>query len=109
LVSSQPLDAATKAKISMFCHVAPEQVVGVHDLSSVYHVPLLLESQGEFHRVRLTSGLLWSAGIIQLLQKRLNLTAISIPSVLVDKGKDLAKRWRVLTQTRVLQFNKIFD
>lgn len=45
-MSPQPLDASTKGKISMFCHVAPEQVVGVHDLSSVYHVPLLLESQG---------------------------------------------------------------
>lgn len=30
----------------MFCHVATEQVVGVHDVSSVYHVPLLLQAQG---------------------------------------------------------------
>ncbi|PPQ85663.1 hypothetical protein CVT26_011425 [Gymnopilus dilepis] len=29
----------------MFCHVSSEQVVGVHDVSSVYHVPLLLQSQ----------------------------------------------------------------
>jgi len=30
----------------MFCHVSTEQVVGVHDVSSVYHVPLLLQAQG---------------------------------------------------------------
>ncbi|KAJ1302280.1 hypothetical protein OPQ81_001098 [Rhizoctonia solani] len=91
LVSAQPLDAATKAKISMFCHVAPEQVVGVHDLSSVYHVPLLLESQG----------------IIQFLQKRLNLTSITIPPTLVEKGKDLAKRWKILTQTQERLFDTV--
>ncbi|KAF8755386.1 CTP synthase [Rhizoctonia solani] len=83
VVSAQPLDAATKSKISMFCHVAPEQVVGVHDLSSVYHVPLLLESQG----------------IIQFLQKRLDLLSVRIPPALVEKGHDLANRWKILTQT----------
>jgi CTP synthase len=30
----------------MFCRVSTEQVVGVHDVSSVYHVPLLLQAQG---------------------------------------------------------------
>lgn len=91
LVSSQPLDLATKAKISMFCHVAPEQVVGVHDLSSVYHVPLLLESQG----------------IIQFLQKRLDLQSITIPPALIEKGKDLAKRWRALTQSQERLFDTV--
>ncbi|KAH7332758.1 CTP synthase N-terminus-domain-containing protein [Rhizoctonia solani] len=91
LVSAQPLDAATKSKISMFCHVAPEQVVGVHDLSSVYHVPLLLESQG----------------IIQFLQKRLNLSLVRIPPTLVEKGKDLAKRWKILTQTQERLFDTV--
>jgi CTP synthase len=30
----------------MFCHVSSEQVLGVHDVSSVYHVPLMLQAQG---------------------------------------------------------------
>lgn len=30
----------------MFCHVAPDQVLGVHDCKSVYHVPFLLSEQG---------------------------------------------------------------
>ncbi|KDR76421.1 hypothetical protein GALMADRAFT_246761 [Galerina marginata CBS 339.88] len=46
LLGPKPLNPATKDKISMFCHVATEQVVGVHDVSSVYHVPLLLQAQG---------------------------------------------------------------
>lgn len=30
----------------MFCHVEPEQVICVHDVSFIYQVPLLLEEQG---------------------------------------------------------------
>jgi CTP synthase len=30
----------------MFCQVEPEQVVAVHNVSSTYHIPLLLEQQG---------------------------------------------------------------
>uniref|UniRef100_A0A665T627 CTP synthase n=1 Tax=Echeneis naucrates TaxID=173247 RepID=A0A665T627_ECHNA len=40
------LETAVKEKISMFCHVEPTQVVCVHDVSSVYKVPLILENQG---------------------------------------------------------------
>lgn len=44
----------------MFCHVPPAQVVGIHDVSSVYHVPLLLRAQG----------------IVEFLEKRLNLAEL---------------------------------
>ncbi|KAI9008570.1 CTP synthase N-terminus-domain-containing protein [Hyaloraphidium curvatum] len=44
--STKQLDDAIKRKISMFCHVPPENVVAVHDCPSVYHVPILLEAQG---------------------------------------------------------------
>src|SRR5882762_8654525 len=62
LIVPQPLAKATKQKISMFCHVASEQVVGVHDVTSVYHVPLLLQSQG----------------IITFLKRRLNLPGLDL-------------------------------
>ncbi|TBU47038.1 CTP synthase [Dichomitus squalens] len=81
LIVQKPLEPATKSKISMFCHVAPEQVVGVHDVSSVYHVPLLLQSQG----------------IVEYLQKRLNLVSIKITPEMQERGDSLAKRWRELT------------
>lgn len=79
---NEPLDLSTKNKVSMFCHVGQEQVLSVHNVSSVYHVPLLLKSQG----------------IIEYLQKRLNLTSISIPPTLQVRGEDLGTRWKALTQ-----------
>lgn len=39
-------------KVSMFCHVTPKQVMGVHNVSSTYHVPLLLEDQGMLDYLR---------------------------------------------------------
>lgn len=87
----QPLSPATKDKISMFCHVASEQVFGVHDVSSVYHVPLLLESQG----------------IVHYLRKRLNLDSLNIEKEMAEKGILLGKRWKEMTTTYVVTV--IFD
>ncbi|PCH36810.1 CTP synthase [Wolfiporia cocos MD-104 SS10] len=82
LIVQKPLEPDTKAKISMFCHVAPEQVIGVHDVSSVYHVPLLLQSQG----------------IVDYLTKRLNLGSIELTKEMKDRGVSLERRWRELTK-----------
>ena len=65
----------------MFCHVSSEQVFGVHDVSSVYHVPLLLQSQG----------------IVEYLQKRLKLDQLNITKEMRAMGESLGKRWRDLT------------
>ena len=81
LIVPQPLAKATKEKISMFCHVASEQVVGVHDVTSVYHVPLLLQSQG----------------IVGFLQRRLNLTSLNIVPNMLEHGTSLESRWKTLT------------
>ncbi|KAJ3833905.1 CTP synthase N-terminus-domain-containing protein [Lentinula raphanica] len=89
LLVPQPLRPDTKSKISMFCHVAAEQVFGVHDVSSVYHVPLLLQSQG----------------IVEYLTKRLNLEGIKIPKEMVEGGQSLSKRWRKMTS----QSERAFD
>jgi len=82
LLTSAPLETATMNKISMFCHVQPQQVVGIHNVSSVYHVPLLLRSQG----------------LIEFLQKRLNLQTINIASSMVSRGEGIAERWKELTK-----------
>ena len=81
LIVPQPLAKATKEKIGMFCHVASEQVVGVHDVTSVYHVPLLLQSQG----------------IVGFLKHRLNLSALSLTSALLERGTSLESRWKTIT------------
>jgi len=39
------LDQCSKDKISAFCHVHPNNVISVHDVNNVYHVPLLLTQQ----------------------------------------------------------------
>ena len=65
----------------MFCHVSSEQVFGVHDVSSVYRVPLLLRSQG----------------ILEYLTKRLKLDQLRLTKTMVDKGQMLEKRWNDLT------------
>ncbi|GKY97150.1 hypothetical protein MPSEU_000673400 [Mayamaea pseudoterrestris] len=46
---SEPLEQAVKSKISSFCHVPTSNVLSVHDVNNVYHVPGLLESQGLYH------------------------------------------------------------
>lgn len=72
----------------MFCHVSEAQVIGVHDVSSVYHVPLLLEAQG----------------IVAYFQKRLNLSALTIAPPMLDRGERLRRRWQELTKKYLCLF-----
>lgn len=44
--STKPLEDKTKEKLANFCHVPPEQCMGMHDVSNIYRVPLLLEEEG---------------------------------------------------------------
>uniref|UniRef100_A0A7N6AXT7 CTP synthase n=1 Tax=Anabas testudineus TaxID=64144 RepID=A0A7N6AXT7_ANATE len=71
-----PLETAVKEKISMFCHVEPTQVICVHDVPSVYRVPLLLEDQG----------------VVSYLCQRLNLPVEMKPRKLLTKWKEMADR-----------------
>jgi CTP synthase len=43
--STQPLSDSTRDKISNFCHVPANHVLSVHDVTNVYQVPILLQSQ----------------------------------------------------------------
>ena len=36
---------ATKNKLALFCHVPAAHCLGVHDLSNIYRVPMLLHAQ----------------------------------------------------------------
>ncbi|KAJ3902967.1 CTP synthase N-terminus-domain-containing protein [Lentinula edodes] len=91
LLVPQPLRPDTKSKISMFCHVAAEQVFGVHDVSSVYHVPLLLRSQG----------------IVEYLTKRLNLESVRVTKEMADGGVSLSNRWRNMTSLSERAFDTV--
>ncbi|TFK72827.1 CTP synthase, partial [Pluteus cervinus] len=91
LLVPRPLHPATRDKISMFCHVASEQVFGVHDVASVYHVPLLLRSQG----------------IVEYLTKRLKLDELKISDTRKEGGESLAKRWKEITGGQERLFDQV--
>lgn len=75
--SEKPIGSEVQDKISNFCHVAPDQVVCIHDLSSIYHVPLLMEE----------------AGVIEFLNERLKLEIpLPKPARLMQSWRDLAER-----------------
>ncbi|KAJ8659922.1 CTP synthase [Lichtheimia ornata] len=78
--SSKPLDANIRSKISMFCHVAPDQVLGVHDVASVYHVPMLMRENG----------------IVDFFTRRLNLGALRISNEQRLAGEELWTKWTSL-------------
>ena len=44
--STSPMTDETKEKLAAFCHVSPNAVMSTHDVPNIYHVPLMLESQG---------------------------------------------------------------
>lgn len=72
--SEGKIPASIREKISLFCHVPPDQVVGVSDVSCVYRVPLVLQEEG----------------LVEFFKKRLNL---DVPP---RQPKLLLSKWRVL-------------
>ncbi|KAK2463816.1 hypothetical protein APHAL10511_004121 [Amanita phalloides] len=91
LLVPQPLNPATKDKISMFCHVAQEQVFGIHDVTSVYHVPLLLQSQG----------------IVDYLTRRLELDKVPVSDEMREMGRSLSRRWKEMTTGQERLFDSV--
>uniref|UniRef100_A0A673LCE3 CTP synthase n=1 Tax=Sinocyclocheilus rhinocerous TaxID=307959 RepID=A0A673LCE3_9TELE len=88
---STPLDNSVKEKISMFCHVEPEQVICVHDVSSIYRVPLLLEDQG----------------VVGYFCCRLNLPIETRPRKMLAKWKEMSDRSdRLLEQCSIALVGK---
>ncbi|ORY23932.1 CTP synthase [Naematelia encephala] len=86
-----PLLTATMEKVSMFCHVTPKQVMGVHNVSSTYHIPLLLRDQG----------------LVDYLFTRLNLGDVVITPALRERGDKLMGRWRALTIGQERMFESV--
>ncbi|PBP16683.1 CTP synthase, partial [Diplocarpon rosae] len=84
-----PLEKSTIEKIAMFCQVEPEQVVAVHNVSSTYHVPLLLEEQG----------------LVGTIRDILKLDDTPKSERLVDRGQRTWNEWKNLTS----QQDRLFD
>ncbi|RWS15112.1 CTP synthase 1-like isoform X1 [Dinothrombium tinctorium] len=81
--SEQPVSHTVKDKISMFCHVSSEQVICIHDVRSIYHVPVAMYEQG----------------VVENLAKTLSLNIPnSVPNKMVSFWSDLALRFDNLSQ-----------
>ncbi|KAL7034063.1 hypothetical protein ACKWTF_007834 [Chironomus riparius] len=81
--SERAIGQEVKEKISNFCHVGPDQVICIHDLSSIYHVPILMES----------------SGVMKFLTERLHLNiAPGRPDKPLSRWRDLARRVDNLTR-----------
>ncbi|XP_034247518.1 CTP synthase 1 [Thrips palmi] len=75
--SEKPIGQSVRDKVSNFCHVGPEQVICIHDLSSVYRVPILMEGQG----------------VVEFLKERLHLNfTLPQPKSYMMKWRNLADR-----------------
>lgn len=90
--SNSPLAEGVKEKISNFCHVAPDQVICVHDVSSIYRVPLLLDDQK----------------LVEFFGERLQLPLPLIkPRKFLMKWRDLADRYdRMLKEVNIVLVGK---
>ena len=77
----------------MYCQVEPSQVIAVHDVSSTYHVPLLLEQQGLIHN----------------LTNIFRLDAYPTASSSLASGQSIWRQWKALTtsQERFLETEKV--
>ncbi|XP_071801606.1 CTP synthase 1-A-like [Asterias amurensis] len=95
--SHNPVVESVKEKISMFCHVSAQQVICVHDCTSVYSVPPLLADQN----------------IVHYLQQRLSLNFRHRPRRLLNSWKELAHRYnttsKVITIALVGKYTKLED
>ncbi|KAF5455340.1 hypothetical protein F2P56_024930 [Juglans regia] len=66
--SAQPLLESTKEKLSQFCHVPAGNILNIHDVPNIWHVPLLLKNQNAHHSIL----------------KQLNLLDLAAPPALQD-------------------------
>nr|XP_023015941.1 CTP synthase-like [Leptinotarsa decemlineata] len=82
--SERPIGESVKEKISNFCHVAPQQIISVPDLKSVYEVPVFMENHG----------------MAEYLSERLNLGITPLPPMkkYMTQWIDLGKRMAHLNQ-----------
>lgn len=74
--SENPITVKVKEKISHFCHVPPELVICMHDVPSIYRVPVELQQQG----------------LVDFFRKRLQLK-IQGPMKMLKKWRELADRY----------------
>ncbi|CAI7662614.1 unnamed protein product [Penicillium glandicola] len=79
-----PLEPGTIQKIANMCSMEPEQVISVHDGSTTYHVPLLLEKQN----------------LLSILCESLKLPLDQMPIRCIEQGKRMWTDWVHLVRSQ---------
>ncbi|KAK7269632.1 hypothetical protein RIF29_22365 [Crotalaria pallida] len=59
--SAEPLLQNTKDKLSQFCHVPINNILNIHDVPNIWHIPLLLRNQNAHHSILQQLNLLGNA------------------------------------------------
>lgn len=59
--STEPLEGNVKLKLSQFCQVPVSNIVNLHDVTNIWHIPLLLRDQRAHESILNVLGL-WSVG-----------------------------------------------
>ncbi|PVV02394.1 hypothetical protein BB560_003153 [Smittium megazygosporum] len=84
--STLPFESGIREKLSMFCQVPESNIFSVHDCQSLYHVPIVLESQG----------------FLEILASRLKIDIPSIPKPLSSDGQELWNKWTDFAKAKEL-------
>lgn len=84
-----PLEESTIRKIANTCQVERDQVVGVHNVSTTYQVPILLETQG----------------FLNTLKELLEINTIRIEDKYAEQGKIMWQKWHGLAMSQ----DHVFD
>eukprot|EP00249_Psilotum_nudum_P019850 c27446_g1_i1 orf=829-2661(+) len=87
--SAQALKQSTKEKLSQFCHVPAGHILNIHDVSNIWHIPLLLRDQKAHIAILKQLGL--SSSVFPALEEWTSRAAISdslsIPVKIAMVGK----------------------
>lgn len=86
-----PLHKPTIEKLANMCQLEQKQVVAVHNVTTTYHVPLLLQQQK----------------ILETLGGLLDLSSIHRPDALVAKGSQMWKDWTSLAHGQEHNFDTV--
>ncbi|KAL4918313.1 CTP synthase N-terminus-domain-containing protein [Aspergillus aurantiobrunneus] len=84
-----PLEEMTIRKLAGTCQVERDQVVGVHNVSTTYQVPILLETQGFLNTIK---------GLLEI-------NALQIDSKYKEQGKIMWQKWHGLAMSQ----DHVFD
>mmetsp|Transcript_78018 Transcript_78018/g.135240 ORF Transcript_78018/g.135240 Transcript_78018/m.135240 type:complete len:653 (+) Transcript_78018:31-1989(+) len=90
--TEQPLEEATRRKLSLFCQVSTESVISLYDISNIYGVPLLLAEQDVGVRICRHFGLPHEATIAPTLRFNDGFLATSAGEVRLGDWRVIADR-----------------